>query len=302
MSDGDRLRRFVFEQWPVRGHYVRLEASWRAVIEHHDYPPAVRDTLGEALAASVLLAGTLKFDGQLTLQLQGPGPLHLLVTQCTSGLAIRGVARHRGAVETRVLEEMTGGGQLAVTLETDDREHRYQGVVPLIGTGLSASLEHYFQHSEQLASRLLLACTEHQAAGLLLQRLPVGSTAHAEDDPQLVAAAEDEWQRLQLLAGTLTPAELLGESCETVLHRLFHEDDVRLFEGAPVFFQCACSRERVTGIIRSLGAAEAQGILQERGDVEVRCEFCNRAWSFDAVDIARLFSPGVTHAPPPGLH
>lgn len=302
MNDGDRLRRFLFEQWPVRGHFVRLDASWRAVIEHHDYPGTVRDTLGEALAASVLLAGALKFDGQLTLQLQGPGPMHLLVAQCTSGLAIRGVARHRGAVESRVLEEMTGGGQLAVTVETDAREHRYQGVVPLIGTGLAASLEHYFQHSEQLASRLLLACNGYRAAGLLLQRLPVGSTTHAEDAPELLAAAEDEWQRLQLLTGTLTSAELLGESCETLLRRLFHEDDVRLFEGAPVFFQCTCSRERVGNIIRSLGAVEAQGILRERGDVEVRCEFCNRAWSFDAVDIARLFSPGVTHVPPPGLH
>jgi len=302
MSDGDRLQRFVFEHWPVRGHFVRLEASWRAVIEHHDYPDTVRDTLGEALAASVLLAGSLKFDGQLTLQLQGPGPLHLLVAQCTDGLAIRGVARHRGAVESRALEQMTGGGQLAVTVETDDRENRYQGIVPLIGEGLSASLEHYFRHSEQIDSRLLLACSGRQAAGLLLQRLPVGSTAHAEDDPRLITAAEEEWQRLQLLAGTLTPGELLGENCRTLLRRLFHEDDVRLFEGAPVFFQCTCSRERVEGIIRSLGTDEAQDILRERGDVEVRCEFCNRAWSFDPVDIARLFSASVTHAPPRGLH
>jgi molecular chaperone Hsp33 len=302
MSDGDRLRRFVFEEWPVRGHYVRLEASWRAILEHHDYPAAVRDTLGEALAASVLLAGTLKFEGQLTLQLQGPGPLHLLVAQCTHGLAIRGVARHRGVVDTRVLEHMTGGGQLAVTLETDDRENRYQGIVPLIGVGLSASLEHYFEASEQLDSKLLLACDERRAAGLLLQRLPVGSTAHAEDDPHLIAAAEDEWQRLQLLAGTLTPGELLGESCGTLLHRLFHEDDLRLFDGAPVFFQCTCSRERVAGIIRSLGAAEARDIVRERGDVEVRCEFCNRAWRFDAVDVERLFAPGALHASPRGLH
>jgi molecular chaperone Hsp33 len=302
MSDSDRLRRFVFEEWPVRGHYVRLEASWRAILEHHDYPDVVRDTLGEALAASVLLAGTLKFEGHLTLQLQGPGPLRLLVAQCTHGLAIRGVARHHGVVDTRVLEDMTGGGQLAVTLESEDRENRYQGIVPLIGQGLSASLEHYFQNSEQLDSKLLLACDGRRAAGLLLQRLPVGSSAFAEDDPHVMAAAAEEWHRLQLLAGTLTPGELLGESCATVLHRLFHEDDVRLFDGAPVFFQCTCSRERVAGIIRSLGPDEARDIVRERGDVEVRCEFCNRAWRFDAVDVERLFVAVLPHDSPRGLH
>jgi len=303
MPEGDRLRRFLFERWPVRGHFVRLDASWRAVIEHHRYPPVLTHALGEAMAATVLLAGTMKFRGQLSLQFQGPGPMHLMVAQCTHRHAIRGVARYRGELPAQAtLSELTGGGQLAATVESEQRTNSYQGIVPLDQPQLAACLEQYFARSEQLPTRIVLAATSERAAGLLLQRVATGAGASIAEDPRASAEADDAWTRLALLAATLQPEELLHEPCGTILHRLFHEDDVRLFEGSPVFFQCSCSRERVSGILRALGESEVQDIVRERGDVEVQCEFCNRAYTFDAVDAARLFAAGSQPAAPQGVH
>lgn len=299
MGEGDLLRRFLFEQLPVRGHLVRLDASWRATIENHDYPHAVRGLLGEAMAACTLMAGALKFQGRLSLQFEGSGPVRLLLAQCTHRHAIRGVARHDalpdGAPDAG---RLFGGGKLAVTIEQDGRADRFQGVVPLVQPDLSGCLEEYFERSEQLPTRMLLASSPERAAGLLLQRVAVGEagTSAALQD------ADDAWRRIGLLAGTLSARELLDSPCETVLRRLFSEDDIRLFEGTPVYFQCSCSRDRVAGILQTLGAGEVTSLLEERGDVEVRCEFCNRAWRFDAVDVAGLFSAGASRQAPPGLH
>jgi molecular chaperone Hsp33 len=298
-APGDLLHRFLFERLPVRGHLVRLDASWRAAIEHHDYPDVVAAALGEAMAASALMAGALKFEGRLSLQFEGRGPLRLVLAQCTHRHAVRGVARHNelpaGAVTA---EGLFGDGQLAVTIEQAEAANRYQGVVPLVSARLSDCLEQYFERSEQLPSRLMLAATPDRAAGLLLQRVALGDTGTASER----AEAEDAWRRLGLLAATLSPKELFDMPCRELLRRVFPEDDLRLFEGTPVFFQCTCSRERVAGILQALGDEEVQALLAERGDVEVRCEFCNRAWRFDAVDVARLFSPGATQPAPPGLH
>ena len=301
MADGDTLRRFVFERFPVRGYLVRLDASWRAMTEHHQYPPAVRGTLGEAAAATVLLGATLKFEGLLTLQLQGPGPLHLLVVQATHRHALRGVARWRGELGDAGLEALTGGGRVTVTVENADRSSRYQGVVPLSGARLADCFEDYFARSEQLPTRLWLAAGEERSAGLLLQRLPSGAAASAEELEHASAEGDEDWNRVRLLAATLTDAELLELPTRELLRRLFHEEDVRLFEPDPVYFQCTCSRERVSGILRSLGAGEVREILAERGSVEVRCEFCNRAWQYDAVDVEGLFADGETVASPRGL-
>jgi len=304
MSDSDRLRRFLFERWPVRGQFVRLDASWRAVIEHHDYPSVLARLLGEAVAATALVAGTLKFKGRLLMQCQGPGPVHLVVAECTDRHAIRGLLRHRGDLPAESsLDALTGGGQLAVTLDNPQHSNRYQGVVPLAHPGLAACLEDYFGRSEQLPTRLVLAANAERAGGLLLQRVASGASASRPEDPHQADEADDAWRRIGLLADTLTPEELLRQPLEVILHRLFNEDDLRLFEGSPVFFQCVCSRERVAGILRSLGEVEVRGILAERGEVEVRCEFCNRAYQFDAVDAARVFAGG-SHPPSPsgGLH
>ncbi len=298
-ASGDLLHRFLFERLPVRGHLVRLDASWRAAIEHHAYPEPVASALGEAMAASALMAGALKFEGRLSLQFEGPGPIRLLLAQCTHRHAIRGVARHDAlSADARVEGGLFGDGQLAVTIEQQEGTERYQGVVPLESEKLAANLEAYFERSEQLPSRLILAATPDRVAGLLLQRVAIGDAGTESE----IAEADDAWRRLGLIAATLSPKELLDLPCRDLLRLLFREDDIRLFDGSPVYFQCSCSRERVAGILQALGGEEVHSLLRERGDVEVRCEFCNRAWRFDAVDVAGLFSTGAPQQAPPGLH
>jgi molecular chaperone Hsp33 len=298
MHDRDSLHRFLFEQYPIRGHLVHLDASWRALIEHREYPEAIRTLLGEAVVASLLLAATIKFEGVLSLQLQGDGPVHLLLAQCTSGLGVRGLARYReeAAADGTLLQaasiaDLIGSGNLTVTVETDGSSQRYQGIVPITGTHLAESLQIYFQNSEQLPTRLWLYADEHGASGMLLQRLPGEGGTAVTADP---LAVDDAWRRVQLIGETLTPEELRTLNDAEILHRLFNEDDLRLYEPAPVFFRCRCSRDRVSGVLQGLGEAEARSILAEQGKIEVRCDFCNRAYVFDAVDVAQLFNAGVT--------
>ncbi|HWK52528.1 MAG TPA: Hsp33 family molecular chaperone HslO, partial [Steroidobacter sp.] len=171
MHDRDCLHRFLFEHYPIRGHIVHLDASWRALLEHREYPSVIRDTLGEAVAASVLLAATLKFEGTLSLQLKGQGPMHLMLAQCSDTLGVRAVARYKEAEYRPDLASLSGEGSLTVTVENEDLSQRYQGIVPLSGERLSDCLRHYFETSEQLPTRLWLHADENGASGLLLQRL-----------------------------------------------------------------------------------------------------------------------------------
>lgn len=294
MHDRDCLHRFLFEHYPIRGQLVHLDASWRALLEHREYPNAIRDTLGEAVAASVLLASMLKFDGTLSLQLQGQGPMHLMLAQCSNDLGVRAVARYREAVDERDLSVLSGAGTLSVTVENADFSQRYQGVVPLSGARLAQCLQGYFENSEQLPTRLWLHATDHGVSGMLLQRLPISSmkertTPSTQPSPTAVET-DDAWHRVQLLGDTLKPEELEALSDRTILQRLFAEDDVRLFESSPVFFRCRCSRERVIGMLRGLGADDLRALLAERGKVEVHCDFCNRGYEFDAVDVEHFLS------------
>jgi molecular chaperone Hsp33 len=304
MRDRDSLHRFIFEQFPFRGHLVHLDAAWCALIEHRDYPAAIRDTLGEGVAAALLLAATIKFEGVLSLQLQGDGPVHLLLVQCTSGLGVRGLARYRGEVtederggaageaSANRIVELVGAGNLTVTLETGDGMQRYQGIVPIVGERLAESLQAYFENSEQLPTRLWLHADAEGVSGMLLQRLPALSARSGADVAE-DAAVDDAWRRVQLIGDTLTPEELRTLADVEILHRLFNEDDVRLFEPSPVYFRCRCSRDRVSGMLQGLGEAETRSVLAERGEVEVRCDFCNRAYVFDAVDVAQIFNAGL---------
>jgi molecular chaperone Hsp33 len=294
MHDRDCLHRFVFEHYPIRGHIVHLDASWRALIEHREYPDAIRGFLGEAVAASLLLAATIKFDGVLSLQLQGDGFVHLMLAQCTSGLGVRGLARykdeHEGggtAQQGSGIATLIGAGNLTVTLETDDGAQRYQGIVPISGDRLADSLQGYFENSEQLPTRLWLYADAAGVSGMLLQRLPGTPEAAVQ-----TAAIDDAWRRVQLIGDTLTPVDLRTLGDAEILHRLFNEDDLRLFAPSPVYFRCRCSRERVAGMLQGLGEEETRAILAERGEVEVRCDFCNRAYVFDAVDVGQLFNAG----------
>jgi molecular chaperone Hsp33 len=252
------------------------------------------------MVSATLLAATLKFEGMLTLQLQAPGPVHLLVAQCSDRHAIRGVARFHDLPPdlgvAQVLKQLSDAGRLSVSVESGAQSARYQGIVPLTGGGLAQSLEAYFENSEQLPTRIWLTAGTDRAAGFLLQRVPGPERSSASTEE-----IEELWNRVGHLAGTLTEAELQALPESELLHRLFPEDDVRLFSPAPVFFQCRCSRDRVAGILRSLGEAEIQSILAERGRVEVRCEFCNRAYTFDSVDCARVFRAPIDTPPSPRL-
>lgn len=291
MTDRDSLQRFLFEHFPVRGKLVHLDSSWREILKRHTYPRLIRQVLGEAMAATSLLVSTLKLDGALTLQLQGEGPLKLLVVRCTSGLALRGLARWEGEVTSGCLASMTGEGRLAVTLESNAEQNRYQSIVPLTGYGIADCLQAYFATSDQLPTRLWLAADDSCAAGLLLQRLP--------GDP---GQDTDAWSRVSQLAGTVTQRELLTLPGQLVLRRLFHEEDLRLFESSPVHFACHCSRERVETILRGLGSQEVRSVLKEQGQVEAHCEFCNKAYRFDAVDVGEVFATDLAFNRPRTVH
>jgi molecular chaperone Hsp33 len=291
MVDQDNLRRFIFEDIGIRGELVRLDASWQAVLERHAYPDTVRELLGQALAAVVLLSATVKFEGALILQAQGDGPLHTVVAQATHRRTLRGLARwHEDQpLAGNRLDQLLGAGRLVLTLQNDDAEP-YQGIVGLEGDNLAEAIENYFTRSEQLATRLWLAADGERAVGLFLQELPT------------FGDSQEDWQRVSLLAGTVTERELLLLSGEELLYRLFSEEAVRLFEPEPVSFRCTCSRERVESVLRSMGREELEEGLQQQGELDVNCEFCNRRYRFDAVDVQALLATGIPPAGPRSRH
>lgn len=285
----DTLQRFLFEEAAIRGELVHLDASWREMLALHDYPQPVRNLLGEMVAAATLLSATLKFDGTLTIQVQGNGPVNFMVVEATSRRTVRGLAHWNGEVPESGLADQLGEGHLVITITPDEGE-RYQGVVEIRGETLAEAIDGYLERSEQLATRMWLTTTGESVAGLLLQRLP--NAGGAEDD--------EAWHRITLLGGTITDGELLGLSQQEVVHRLFHEETLRLFDSEPVSFRCSCSQERVAGALRGLGREELEAILAEQGEIAINCEFCNRHYRFDAVDVEQLLSdtpvvdPGTT--------
>lgn len=282
MKFHDTLQRFVFEHAPVRGEIVHLGATWRAVLERHDYPPALRSLLGELMAAAALLASTLKFSGTMTMQMQGSGPVRLLVVECTSELTLRATAKWDGALSDMPLKQLLGAGRFVITINPLEGKHSYQGIVNLEGSTVTQVLEHYMAGSEQLDTRLWLAVDDAQASGLLLQRLPAPESKD-----------HDAWNRAVLLASSIERDELLKLSAQQIIHRLYHEEDIRVFRVKPVSFRCSCSRENVTAMLRILGYSEVRSVLEERGAVEVGCEFCNRRYLFDPVDAEQVFAAEV---------
>jgi molecular chaperone Hsp33 len=295
MSETDRVRRFTLERHPIRGHSARLTRSWLELREHLDYPPVVQQLLGEAVGAVVLLAATLKFDGRLTLQLQGKGLVSLLVAQCTHDFKVRAMAQHQPDVSLESAAEadfrsLAGEGQIVVTVEATDRASSYQGVVPITGDSLSESLEAYFVQSEQLPTRVVLAATAGVVSGMLVQRIP-GEGGKPQGDP---AALESAWMKADHAMAALSRNELLEDDIEQRLVRMFGADEVRVFGGHEVTFECRCSRERVANVLRSLGVNEVRAVLKEQGAVTVTCEFCQKPYKFDAIDAEQLFADGGT--------
>jgi len=295
----DSLQRFLLQGAPVRGEIVSLDDAWLEVVRRHDLPPAVRDRLGELAAAALLLAASLKFDGSLVLQIHGDGPVALFVVECDAAGSFRATVKMReGAAvgpdaSLRELVDRAGGGRFVVTLDPRTRSPNrqpYQGIVPFEGESVARVLEHYMARSEQLPTRLWLAADGRRSVGLLLQRLPDGGDAPGGLGP--AAIDEDGWNRMQQLADTIHTDELLGLTPARVLRRLFWQESLHAFDRRDCRFACSCSREKVASMLRTLGRGEVDGILAEIGQVEVRCEFCNHAYAFDAVDCAGLFVQG----------
>ncbi len=285
-SDRDTLTRFLFEHAEVRGEIVRLDATWRAVLACHDYPEPVRKLLGEMMAAAALLVATLKFEGALIMQMQGSGPVTLAVVECSSEFHLRATAKWREDLVPGDISALLGQGKFVITIDPKSSRQIYQGIVALEGDSVAQVLEHYMLQSEQLETRLWLVSDDEQACGLLLQRLP----ENASEDT-------DAWNRALNLGNTLRISELLNLPPRAILHRLFHEEDLRLFEPRLVSFRCTCSRERVANMLRLLGLDEVHSIIEEQGKIDVDCEFCNRHYHFDVVDAEQLFAAEVVTQP-----
>jgi molecular chaperone Hsp33 len=317
-SPMSELHKFIFEGLPVRGMIVRLTDSWQEVLARRKalaaYPPAVQSLVGEMAAAGVLMQANIKFNGSLVLQAFGDGPVKLAVAEVQPDLSFRCTATIKGDVgegdKVEALLNAHGKGRCVITLDPKDKfpgQQPYQGIVPLHGDQreplqeMSQVLEHYMLQSEQLDTRLILAANDEIAAGLLIQRLPV------EGSGNLGARNEDEiglnegFNRIAMLAATLTREELLTLDVDTILRRLFWEETMRRFEPqigptAPRF-HCSCSRERVGSMLQSLGREEVDSIVEEQGRVEVACEFCGKQYHFDSVDTVELFVPNLNQPP-----
>ena len=292
MLDTDYTQRFLFDDTDVRGEWVGLERSYAEVLAKQAYPEQVAQLLGELLAAAALLVGTLKFDGLMVLQARSSGAVPLLMVECSSNREMRGIARYD---ETQLtpgasLAELMPDGVMAMTIDPAQGQ-RYQGIVALDGVTLADSLSNYFASSEQLPTRFWLAADGRRACGMLLQQLPADRIRDGEE-------REASWQHLRMLADTLSTEELLGLDTETILHRLYHEEQVRLFEPRPIVFRCSCSRERSANAVISLGQQDAEQLLSEQGGaITIDCQFCNHSYRFDAADIAQLFAGAGTEGP-----
>jgi len=321
------LHKFIFDGLPVRGQLVRLTDAWQDLLRRRaantqtgPHAPPVAELLGEMSAAAVLMQGNIKFDGALILQIAGDGPVKVAVAEVQSDLRLRATASVIGAVAPGArladLVNAHGKGRCAVTLDARQRQsgqQPYQGVVPLVDErgaplgSLAGVIEHYMRQSEQLDTTLVLASDEQVAAGLLLQRLPVqgqtnlsqSNVAREDDD-----GPEDDYRRLSILTRSLKREELLGLDADTILRRLFWQD--KLLRLPPLAgsqgprFACSCSRERMAAMLRGLGQQEAESVLAEQGRIEVGCDFCGQQEQFDAVDVARLFTPVEKQPPQPG--
>ena len=312
------IHKFLFEGLPVRGMLVRLTTDWQELLSRREpgaeYAPEVRDLLGEMSAAAVLMQANIKFNGAVVLQIFGDGPVKLAVAEVQPDLAFRATAKCVGPIEPgstlEALVNVRGQGRCAITLDPKDKfpgQQPYQGVVPLHGDQreplqkVSEVLEHYMLQSEQLDTKLVLAANGEIAAGLLIQRLPVEGEGNLEgrrneDDIGL----SDAFNRISILAATLTAEELLTLDADTVLRRLFWEEQVTRFAPQRPRFACTCSRERVGQMLLGLGREEIDGVLAERGEVEIGCDFCGRHYRFDAVDVGALFTPAGQQPEAPG--
>lgn len=301
MPSNDLLHRFIFDDCDIRGEVVTLGDSYREILSHNKYPPAIQRLLGDFLAAIGLLSSTLKFDGMIILQARGNGPISTIMAECNNHKNVRGIVRINDNIELTEdvaqngnLQQLLGNGVLVISIEPKRTENfsgkleRYQGIVPMESENLAGCLEHYFQQSEQLATRLWLAADSEHASGLLIQALPQQLNTDADSN-------QAHWETIETLSNTITRDELLTLDHETILHRLFHEQPVRVFDPSPLQFSCSCSRERSESALLSLGHKEIEELLIEKGSIAIDCQFCNKHYLFTTADVRKLIGGEVLH-------
>lgn len=279
MSSPDQIQRLMFEKLDIRGVVVGLEDSYQQILNLHDYPPVVRDVLGEMLAAVVLLSTTLKFEGRLLLQAQGQGAVRLLMAEVNHRREYRGIARYDEAQvpTTGGFKELLGDGHMVITIEPESGQ-RYQGIVPMEKETLAACLTDYFLQSEQLNTQIHLAADGERAAGFLLQVMPAAGTGALD------------WEHIAQLGATIKAEELLSLQNEELLYRLFHQEECRLFEPDTLAFKCDCSHERSANALQFMTQEELLEMLEEQEVIDVACQFCNAHYTFDEADIKAMFS------------
>ncbi len=294
----DQMQRLLLGEGSVRAQMVTLTRSWREIINRHELPAVLITELGRLSAAGVLLAAALKFEGSLILQIHGDGPVKLIVVESSANGEFRATAKlgeHATLNDHDSLESLVnrnGKGRFVVTLDpgpSAENRQTYQGIVSLEADSIALMLESYMQRSEQIPTRIWLSANQNRACGLLLQKLPGDGGIRSATD-------SDAWDRLVLLADTVTEQELLSLTPEALLHRLFWQEKTQTVETRSCRFACSCTREKVASMLRMLGRVEVEEILSERPDVEVHCDFCNERYAFDAIDSAQLFND-ATPAP-----
>ncbi|MCE0492168.1 Hsp33 family molecular chaperone HslO [Pantoea sp. Mb-10] len=278
MSVNDQLHRYLFDNVAVRGELVNASETWRDIVKNHGYAEPVNTLLGELLVATSLLTATLKFEGDITVQLQGDGPLTLAVINGNHRQEMRGVARIKEGAEIAAgssLKEMVGNGYLVITISPEKGE-RYQGVVGLEADTLAGCLEDYFMRSEQLPTRLFIRTSSQGVAGILLQVLPA-------QDTNL-----DDFNHLATLTETVKSDELIELPATEVLWRLYHQEEATVYDPSPVIFKCTCSHARCGEVLKTLPAEEVDEILAEDGKIDMHCDYCGSHYVYDADDIAAL--------------
>ncbi len=289
----DTLSKFMFESAAVRGELVELSNTWQQICARRSYPKAVQAMLGELLAAAALLTANLKFNGTMILQLHGDGPVRLLVAECNNQLQMRATAKLAPEAEItddaslQSLVNQHGRGRFIITLDPNNKlpgQTTYQGVVPLDGDDIASVLENYMLRSEQLDTKLCLAANGSVVRGLLLQKLPRDGGSGAQETEL------DTWQRAVMLANTLHRPELLETEIAELMHRLFWDETLRVFDPKHPCFACSCSREKVGNMLKMLGQAEIDDALNEMETLGIDCDFCGLHYQFDRVDCAQLFA------------
>ncbi|WP_394242695.1 Hsp33 family molecular chaperone HslO [Vibrio astriarenae] len=276
------LNRYLFEDLSVRGELVQMDDAYQQIISSKEYPAPLKTLLGELLVSTTLLTATLKFEGSITIQLQGDGPVSLAVINGDHDQKVRGVARWEGDIaDDASLHDMMGKGYLVITIDPKKGE-RYQGVVGLEGNNLTEVIENYFANSEQLKTRLWIRTGELEgkahAAGMLIQVMPDGT------------GTPDDFEHLEQLTNTVKDEELFTLEAQELLYRLYNQEKVRLFEPQPVEFFCGCSRERSGSAIVTLDRAEVDDILATEGSIALHCDYCGSNYSFDSAQVAELFA------------